>query len=59
MIHQQRFETGLLSEAELGIELRLCKYALGGVSLYMTGTLVTLSAQRDVPVIRAFLKFVV
>ena len=49
---------GFLSEAELGNDARLCKYALDGVSLYMSETLVTLSARRDVSVIRAFLKHV-
>lgn len=49
---------GFLSEAELGNDPRLCKFALSGVSLHMAETLVTLSARRDVAIIRAFLKHV-
>ena len=47
---------GFLSEAEFGHDTRLRKVALGGVEVGMTETLVSLSARRDVPVIRAFLK---
>ena len=47
---------GFLSEAEFGHDRRLRKYAIAGVDLGMSETLVTLSARRDVPVIRAFLK---
>lgn len=47
---------GFLSEAEFGHDFRLRKVALGGVEVGMSETLVTLSARRDVPAIRAFLK---
>ena len=47
---------GFLSEAEFGHDARLRKLRLAGVDLGMTETLVTLSARRDVAVIRAFLK---
>lgn len=47
---------GFLSEAEFGHDARLRKMVIDGVDLGMTETLVTLSARRDVPVIRAFLK---
>lgn len=47
---------GFLSEAEFGHDSRLRKFAIAGVDLGMAETLVTLSARRDVPVIRAFLK---
>lgn len=47
---------GFLSEAEFGHDARLRKIVIGGVDLGMSETLVTLSARRDVPVIRAFLK---
>lgn len=47
---------GFLSEAEFGHDRRLRKFGIAGVDLGMSETLVTLSARRDVPVIRAFLK---
>ncbi|KMW60376.1 Transcriptional regulator, LysR family [Candidatus Rhodobacter oscarellae] len=47
---------GFLSEAEFGHDRRLRKFAIAGVDLGMSETLVTLSARRDVPVIRAFLR---
>ena len=47
---------GFLSEAEFGNDSRLRKIQITGVELGMSETLVTLSARRDVPVIRAFLK---
>lgn len=47
---------GFLSEAEFGHDTRLRKVAIGGVDLGMTETLIALSARRDVPVIRAFMK---
>ena len=47
---------GFLSEAEFGHDMRLRKVAIGGVDLGMTETLVTLTARRDVPAIRAFMK---
>ena len=47
---------GFLSEAEFGHDTRLRKVRLTGVDLGMAETLVTLSARRDVPAIRAFMK---
>ena len=47
---------GFLSEAEFGHDSRLRKVALGGVDLGMSETLVTLTARREVPAIRAFMK---
>lgn len=47
---------GFLSEAEFGYDQRLRKFCITGVDLGMSETLVTLSARRDVSVIRAFLK---
>lgn len=47
---------GFLSEAEFGHDARLRKISLTGVDLGMSETLVTLTARRDVPQIRAFLK---
>lgn len=47
---------GFLSEAEFGHDARLRKLRLTGVDLAMSETLITLTARRDVAVIRAFLK---
>jgi len=47
---------GFVSEAEAGQDRRLVTLPLTGVDLGMTETLVTLTARRDLPVIRAFLK---
>ena len=47
---------GFLSEAEFGHDSRLHILPLRGAGLVMTETLVTLSARRDVPAIRAFLR---
>ena len=47
---------GFLSEAEFGHDARLRKVTLTGVDLGMTETLVALTARRDVPAIRAFMK---
>lgn len=47
---------GFLSEAEFGHDTRLRKLSITGVDLGMSETMVTLSARRDVPVIRAFLR---
>ncbi len=47
---------GFLSEAEFGHDARLRKIPLTGVDLDMSETLITLTARRDVAVIRAFLK---
>ena len=49
---------GFLSEAEFGHDRRLRTIPLAGDGLVMSETLVSLSARRDVPVIRAFLKTV-
>lgn len=47
---------GFLSEAEFGHDARLRKVAISDVDLGMTETLVALSARREVPVIRAFMR---
>ena len=47
---------GFLSEAEFGHDSRLRKVALTNVDLGMSETLVTLTARREVPAIRAFMK---
>ena len=47
---------GFLSEAEFGHDARLRKLNLTNVDLGMSETLVSLTARRDVAVIRAFLK---
>ena len=47
---------GFLSEAEFGHDTRLRKVVLTGVDLGMSETLVALTARREVPVIRAFMK---
>ncbi len=47
---------GFASEAEFGHDARLRKVALAGVTTEMSETLVTLTARRDVPAIRAFMK---
>ncbi|MEQ9037726.1 MAG: LysR substrate-binding domain-containing protein [Silicimonas sp.] len=47
---------GFLSEAEFGHDARLRKVTLTGVDLGMTETLIALTARRDVPAIRAFMK---
>lgn len=47
---------GFVSEAEIGNDARLERVPLAGVELRMTETLVHLSARRDVPVIRAFVR---
>jgi len=47
---------GFVSEAEFGFDKRLIKLPLTGIDLGMTETLVTLTARREVPVIRAFLR---
>ncbi|MEL7151618.1 MAG: LysR substrate-binding domain-containing protein [Pseudomonadota bacterium] len=47
---------GFLSDAEFGHDTRLRKLDLTGVDLGMSETVVTLTARRDVAVIRAFLK---
>ena len=47
---------GFLSEAEFGHDTRLRKLHLTGVDLGMAETLITLTARRDVAVIRAFLR---
>jgi len=47
---------GFLSDAEFGHDTRLRKLELTGVDLGMSETVVTLTARRDVAVIRAFLK---
>ena len=47
---------GFVSEAEFGHDARLVAIAVEGIGLGMTEALVTLTARRDVPVIRAFLK---
>jgi len=46
---------GFISEAEAGNDPRLLRLPLSDTALSMTETLVTLTARRDVPVIRAFL----
>lgn len=47
---------GFVSEAEFGNDPRLRKVALNGPDLGMAETLVSLTARRDVPAIRAFMK---
>lgn len=47
---------GFVSEAEFGHDTRLVRVPVEGVGLGMSESVVTLSARRDVPVIRAFLK---
>jgi aminoethylphosphonate catabolism LysR family transcriptional regulator len=47
---------GFVSEAEFGHDSRLRKLHLTGADLAMSESLVTLTARRDVPAIRAFLK---
>lgn len=49
---------GFISEAEFGNDGRLAAFPVEGLNLEMAETLVTLSARRDVPVIRGFLKVV-
>lgn len=46
---------GFLSEAEFGHDQRLRKVALAGVDVGMSETLISLTARRDVPAIRAFM----
>ena len=46
---------GFVSEAELGQDPRLRKFAIAWPGLTMAETVVSLRARRDVPVIRAFL----
>ncbi len=47
---------GFISEAEFGHDSRLTQIQIRGVGLGMSEALVTLTARRDVPVIRAFLR---
>jgi aminoethylphosphonate catabolism LysR family transcriptional regulator len=47
---------GFVSEAEFGHDQRLVQIPLYGVGLGMSESVVSLSARRDVPVIRAFLR---
>ena len=47
---------GFVSEAEVGHDSRLTSRPISGVQLQMSEAVVILSARRDVPVIRAFLK---
>lgn len=47
---------GIVSDAEFGHDKRLVRVPIDGVGMGMSESLVTLSARRDVPVIRAFLK---
>ncbi len=47
---------GFVSEAELGHDPRIERVFLTGIEARMTETLVCLSARRDLPVIRAFLR---
>jgi DNA-binding transcriptional LysR family regulator len=47
---------GFVSEAELGHDPRIERVFLTGIAARMTETLICLSARRDLPVIRAFLR---
>jgi len=49
---------GFVSRAEFGNDTRLCAVPLAGTRMGMRESLVVLSARRDVPVIRAFLRTV-
>lgn len=47
---------GFISEAEIGHDPRLRRHRLGAPALAMTESLINLSARRDLPMIRAFLR---
>ncbi|GGH37173.1 aminoethylphosphonate catabolism associated LysR family transcriptional regulator [Cribrihabitans marinus] len=49
---------GFTSEAEMGHDPRIERFALAGVTLEMTETLVYLTMRRDLRVIRGFLKMI-
>ena len=50
------FGIGFVAESEIGNDIRLSRIRLEGVSPSMPETLAHLSARRDVPVIRSFMR---
>ncbi len=50
------FGIGVVAESEIGNDIRLSRMRLEGVSPSMPETLAHLSARRDVPVIRSFMR---
>ena len=50
------FGIGFVAELEIGSDIRLSRIRLEGVSPLMPETLAHLSARRDVPVIRSFMR---